>query len=107
MISSDPTHLVNERPELLAVPRELAGELYDVDPASPRYVERLVEHALANRGQIEGLYSSPSAPEVKERVYSVATDLVERYEIDGIHLDAGAHAAIGAAMAAGVTKQFS
>ena len=27
--------------------------------------------------------------------------------IDGIHLDAGAHAAIGAAMAADVTKQFS
>ena len=27
--------------------------------------------------------------------------------IDGIHLDAGAHAAIGAAMAAAVTKQFS
>ena len=86
-ISREPTHLVNEHPELLAVPRELAVELYDVDPASPRYLERLVEYALAHRGQIEGLYSSPSAPEVKERVYSVATDLVERYEIDGIHLD--------------------
>ena len=86
-ISREPTHLLNERPGLLAVPRELASELYDVDPASPRYLERLVEHAMANRGQIEGLYSSPSAPEVKERVFSVATDLVERYEIDGIHLD--------------------
>ena len=87
VISREPTHLVNERPELLAVPRELARELYDVDPAASRYLERLVEHASANRGQIEGLYSSPSAPEVKERVYAVATDLVERYEIDGIHLD--------------------
>ena len=86
-ISGEPTHLVNESPGLLAVPRELARELYDVDPASPRYLERLVEHALANRGHIEGLYSSPSAPEVKERVYAVAADLVERYEIDGIHLD--------------------
>jgi len=86
-ISREPTHLVNEHPELLAVPRRLARELYDVDPASPRYLERLVEYALANRGRIEGLYSSPSAPEVKERVYAVATDLVERYEIDGIHLD--------------------
>ncbi len=87
VISRDPTHLVNERPELLAVPRELARELYDVDPASRRYIDRLVEHALANRGTVEGLYSSPSAPEVKERVYAIATDLVERYEIDGIHLD--------------------
>jgi len=36
-ISGEPTHLVNESPGLLAVPRELARELYDVDPASPRY----------------------------------------------------------------------
>ena len=87
VISRDPAHLVNERPGLLAVPRELARELYDVDPTSSRYFERLVEHALADPDGIEGLYSSPSAPEVKERVYAVATDLVERYEIDGIHLD--------------------
>ncbi len=65
VISRDPKHLVNERPELLAVPRELAEELYDVDPASRAYRERLVEYTLANRGTVEGLYSSPSAPEVK------------------------------------------
>lgn len=87
VISRAPTHLVNARPGLLAVPRELARELYDVDPASARYLERLVLHALANPDGIEGLYSSPSAPEVKERVYQVAMDLVERYDIDGIHLD--------------------
>ena len=87
VISRDPSHLVNASPQLLAVPRELARELYDVDPSSSRYFERLVGHALANLDGIEGLYSSPSAPEVKERVYAVATDLVERYEIDGIHLD--------------------
>ena len=87
VISRDPAHLVNTRPGLLAVPRELAAELYDVDPASSRYFERLISHALANSSGIEGLYSSPSAPEVKERVYSVVTDLVERYEVDGIHLD--------------------
>ena len=85
-ISRDPKHLVNARPELLAVPRELARELYDVDPRSPQYFQRLVANALANP-QTEGLYSSPSAPEVKEQVYTVATNLVERYEIDGIHLD--------------------
>jgi uncharacterized lipoprotein YddW (UPF0748 family) len=86
-ISRDPKHLVNKRPELLAVPRELARELYDVDPESLRYFQRLVAHALANRDNIEGLFSSPSAPEVKEQVYTIATDLVERYKIDGIHLD--------------------
>ena len=87
VISRDPKHLVNERPGLLAVPLELARELYDVDPASRRYLDRLVAHALANGASVEGLYSSPSAPEVKERVYTIAMDLVERYEIDGIHLD--------------------
>ena len=87
VISRDPTHLVNARPGLLAVPRELARELYEVDPASSRYFERLVVHALANPDGVEGLYTSPSAPEVKERVYAIAMDLVERYEIDGIHLD--------------------
>ena len=86
VISRDPSHLVNARPGLLAVPWELASELYDVDPASSRYFHRLIAHAAADPS-IEGLYSSPSAPEVKERVYAVATDLVERYEIDGIHLD--------------------
>ncbi len=86
VISRDPRHLMNERPGLLAVPRELAIELYDVDPASSRYFERLISHALAN-SDVEGLYSSPSAPEVKERVYAVTTDLVERYDLDGIHLD--------------------
>ncbi len=87
VISRAPTHLVNSRPGLLAVPKELARELYDVDPASSRYFERLVVHALANPDGVEGLYTSPSAPEVKERVYAVAMDLVERYKIDGIHLD--------------------
>ena len=87
VISRAPTHLVHSRPGLLAVPKELARELYDVDPASSRYFERLVVHALANPDGVEGLYTSPSAPEVKERVYAVAMDLVERYEIDGIHLD--------------------
>ena len=87
VISRAPTHLVNSRRGLLAVPKELARELYDVDPASSRYFERLVVHALANPDGVEGLYTSLSAPEVKERVYAVAMDLVERYEIDGIHLD--------------------
>ena len=87
VISRAPTHLVNSRPGLLAVPKELARELYDVDPASSGYFERIVVHALANPDGVEGLYTSPSAPEVKERVYAVAMDLVERYEIDGIHLD--------------------
>ena len=87
VVSRDPAHLVNQRPDLLAVPRELAEELYYLDPRSPAYRERLLRHARTSSNGVEGLYSSPSDPEVKQRVYDVATDLVERYEIDGIHLD--------------------
>jgi uncharacterized lipoprotein YddW (UPF0748 family) len=86
-VSPDPKHLVNAHPELLAVPRVLARELYGMNPESPQYLQRLSAHARAERNNTEGLFSSPSAPYVKEQVYTVATDLVERYDIDGIHLD--------------------
>lgn len=83
----DPGHLVHARPDLLAVPRELAGELNAMDPTESAYLERLRRHSIENRNRIEGLYTSPSAPEVQTRVYDVAMDLVDRYDIDGIHLD--------------------
>ena len=85
--SADPGHLVNERPDLLAIPQELAEELNLLDPRDPEYLDRLKRHADENRARVEGLYSSPSSPEVKERVYSVAMDLVDRYDIDGLHMD--------------------
>ena len=87
VLPTDPDHIIHSRPDLLAVPRELAGELYAMDPRESEYLERLRRHADHNRDALEGLYSSPSDPEVKERVYDVAMDLVDRYDIDGIHLD--------------------
>jgi uncharacterized lipoprotein YddW (UPF0748 family) len=86
-LPTDRHHLVHARPDLLAVPRELAGELNTMSPEGSGYLERLRRHADENRNRVEGLYSSPSSPEVKERVYSIATDLVDRYDVDGIHLD--------------------
>jgi uncharacterized lipoprotein YddW (UPF0748 family) len=82
-----PNHISNARPDLLAVPRELALDLYDRDPRSPGYREALVQHALDNREGVEGLFSSPAHPEVQEHVYSVVMDLVGRYPLDGVHLD--------------------
>ena len=86
-LPADPDHLVHARPDLLAVSREIAAEIRGMDPSDPAYVERLRRHADANRNRLEGLYSSPSHPDVKDHVYRVAMDLVERYELDGIHLD--------------------
>jgi len=86
-IPTDPRHIIRSRPDLLAVPRPLARELFALDPSDPRYPEALLEYALSNRDQVEGIYSSPSAPEVKEHIYSVWMDLVESYDLDGLHFD--------------------
>lgn len=83
----DSSHLVHRRPELLAVPRPLGRELYRLNPRDPRYVEALTAYARANRDHVEGLYLSPAAPETKEHVYSIWIDLLERYDLDGLHFD--------------------
>lgn len=82
-----PDHLVNRHPEWLAVPRELGRELVAVDPSDPRFLDRLVRHARANAHAIEGIYSSPSHPDVQDRVHAVWLDLARRYDLDGIHFD--------------------
>ncbi len=83
----DSTHMVYRRPDLLAVPQALARELYAVDPRDPRYVQALAAYAQTNRDHVEGLYLSPAAPEVKEHLYSIWMDLLEHYELDGLHFD--------------------
>ncbi|MDH3271530.1 MAG: family 10 glycosylhydrolase [Gemmatimonadota bacterium] len=80
-------HLVNRHPDWLAVPRELGRELVAVDPFDPRFVDRLVAHALQNDHAVEGIYSSPSHPSVQDRVHRVWLDLARRYDLDGIHFD--------------------
>jgi uncharacterized lipoprotein YddW (UPF0748 family) len=86
-LPADSTHLVHRRPDLLAVPQALARELYAADRRDPRYVQALVEYARANRDHVEGLYLSPAAPEVKEHLYAIWMDLLERYDLDGLHFD--------------------
>ncbi len=82
-----PVHLFVSRPDLLAVPRPLARELFGMDPFDPRFAEALLAYAQANLDQVEGVYSAPSDPEVKEQIYSVWMDLVESYDLDGLHFD--------------------
>lgn len=86
-LPDDPGHLIRARPDLLAVPLELARELYDVDPGAPRFAEALLGFAQENTDRIEGIYTAPSHPEVKEHLYSVWMDLAERYPLDGLHFD--------------------
>jgi len=86
-LPESPEHLVNAHPEWLAVPRELGRRLYGVSPAEPRYVEALLKYAREHPKTVEGLFTSPSDPEVKEHVYDVWMDLTEHYDLDGIHFD--------------------
>jgi uncharacterized lipoprotein YddW (UPF0748 family) len=83
----DSSHLVFRRPDLLAVPQALGRELYRLDPRDPSYRQALVDYARANRDHVEGLYLSPAAPESKEHLYSIWIDLLERYDLDGLHFD--------------------
>ena len=80
-------HVVNAHPDFLAVPRELAHDLHDVDAHDPRFVRALANHARRNARTVEGLYTSPAHPEVQEQVYRIWMDLAERYELDGLHFD--------------------
>ena len=82
-----PRHLVNAHPEWLAVPEALGRVLYTADADAAGYEERLLQYARDNSGTVEGLYSSPSHPEVKDHVYNVWMDLTDRYDLDGIHFD--------------------
>ena len=87
-LPAEPQHVYNERPEWLAVPRPVAAELYAMSPRDPRFRAKIVEWSKANRGQLEGVYTSPSNPAVREHVYSIWMDILERYpELDGLHFD--------------------
>lgn len=86
-LPADSSHIVYRRPDLLAVPQALARQLYHLEPRDPGYVRALADYAQANRDHVEGLYLSPAAPEVKEHIYSIWIDLLERYQLDGLHFD--------------------
>lgn len=81
------THPYNEHPEWIAVPRAAAAELYAVDPADPKYRERIIEASKRDMRELEGLYLAPSHPQVKEHIYNVFIDVVENYDVDGVHFD--------------------
>lgn len=86
-LPSDPAHIVRADPDLLAVPRELARDLADVEPSRPAYLRRVFRWARARPDRLEGLYVSPVRPEAQDHLVAVLTDLVGRYPVDGVHLD--------------------
>jgi uncharacterized lipoprotein YddW (UPF0748 family) len=86
-LPSEPSHVFNAHPEWLAVPRAVAAELYSMPPSDPRYRAAIVGWSKANRAELEGVYTSPSRPEVREHIYSIWMDVLAAYDLDGLHFD--------------------
>jgi uncharacterized lipoprotein YddW (UPF0748 family) len=80
-------HLVHRHPDWLMVPRELAQDLARVDPESPAYLGKLARWTRAQSSGVEGLYTSPLVPAAADHTVGVLRDLVQRYRVDGVHLD--------------------
>lgn len=86
-LPTEAEHVYVKHPEWLAVPRKVAAELYGMESSDPKYRERIVAVSKEDVSQLEGLYTSPSHPAVKEHIYNVFMNVVESYEVDGVHFD--------------------
>ncbi len=80
-------HPIYEHPEWLMVPRALAAKLFVMDPRDPKYLAEIVSYSKGDRSQLEGLYLSPAHPAVKDHLYSIWIDVLEKYDVDGLHFD--------------------
>jgi uncharacterized lipoprotein YddW (UPF0748 family) len=69
-----PLHVINRHPEWIAADRHGVR------------LDKLALGELKSR-YIEGLYLSPSSPEVRSYLADVVLEIVSKYAVDGIHLD--------------------
>ncbi|HEY0365417.1 MAG TPA: family 10 glycosylhydrolase, partial [Pyrinomonadaceae bacterium] len=86
-LPADPEHVYNKHPEWLAVPKPVAAELYNVSPRDPVYRQKIVEWSKANRGELEGVYTGPANPKVRDHIYNIWMDVLKHYPVDGLHFD--------------------
>ena len=86
-LPTDPAHVYNKHPEWLAVPKPVAAELYNLSPRDPAFRQKIVEWSKANRGELEGVYTGPANPKVREHIYRIWMDVLKRYPVDGLHFD--------------------
>lgn len=86
-LPSDPAHVYNKHPEWLAVPKPVAAELHNMSPRDPAYRQKIVEWSKANRGELEGVYTGPANPKVRDHIYNIWMDVLKHYPVDGLHFD--------------------
>ena len=82
-----PDHVYNKHPEWLAVPKPVAAELYNMSPSYPLYRQKIVEWSKANRAELEGVYTGPANPKVRDHIYNIWMDVLKNYPVDGLHFD--------------------
>lgn len=86
-LPAHPEHVYNKHPEWLAVPKPVAAELYKMSPRDPAYRQKIVEWSKANRGELEGVYTGPANPKVRDHIYKIWMDVLKNYPVDGLHFD--------------------
>jgi uncharacterized lipoprotein YddW (UPF0748 family) len=80
-------HLIYKHPDWVMVPRGIAAELYRYDPRTPDFLQRILGYARDHRDELEGLFTSPAHPEVKENNVRIWQDVAQKYDVDGLHFD--------------------
>lgn len=86
-LPANPAHVYHKHPEWLAVPKPVAAELYNMSPRDPAYRQKIVEWSKANRGELEGVYTGPANPKVRDHIYNIWMDVLKHYRVDGLHFD--------------------
>ena len=49
--------------------------------------QRIVEWSKANRAELEGIYTGPANPKVRQHIYDIWMDILKNYDVDGLHFD--------------------
>jgi uncharacterized lipoprotein YddW (UPF0748 family) len=80
------THVIRRHPEWLMVSRGIAAEIAGLDSDDRAYLERLARD-VRTRSDLEGLYLSPLPTAAADYTAAVVRHIVERYPVDGVHLD--------------------
>lgn len=86
-LPAHPDHVYNKHPEWLAVPKPVAAELYSMSPRDPAFRQKIVEWSKANRGELEGVYTGPANPKVRDHIFKIWMDVLKNYAVDGLHFD--------------------
>jgi len=80
-------HVMVRHPEWMMVPQALASAMATRDPRGAGYLTPLARWTRDQSATVEGLFLSPIPEGAQQYTLSILRDLLERYALDGLHLD--------------------